>query len=146
MARPKITVVGAGNVGGTVAQRLAEKNCYDVVLVDVVEGIPQGKALDLVQAGPICGYESKVVGTNGYEETGGSSLAVITSGVPRKPGMSRDELLATNAKRVSGVVRELTKRWADVMVVLVTNPLDALILCAHQVGGFRNQRVFGQSG
>lgn len=146
MERPKITVVGAGNVGGTVAQRLAEKNCYDVVLVDVLEGIPQGKALDLVQAGPICGYESKVVGTNGYEETAGSAVAVITSGVPRKPGMSRDELLATNAKIVSGVVRELTKRSPDVILVLVTNPLDAMTYVAHKVSGFPKQRVVGMAG
>src|SRR5574340_212370 len=107
MGRPKITVVGAGNVGGTVAQRLAEKNAYDVVLVDIVPGIPQGKALDITQAGTVCGYSTRVVGTNGYEETAGSSIAVITSGIPRKPGMSRDELLATNAKIVQTVVREL---------------------------------------
>ena len=101
MGRPKITVVGAGNVGGTTAQRLAEKDAYDVVLVDIVEGVPQGKALDISQAGPVCGYSSRIVGTNGYAETAGSSVAVITSGIPRKPGMSRDELLATNANIVN---------------------------------------------
>src|SRR5438093_8648605 len=146
MARPKITVVGAGNVGGTVAQRLAEKNCYDVVLVDVVEGIPQGKALDLVQAGPICGYESKVVGTNGYEETGGSSIAVITSGIPRKPGMSRDELLATNAKIVQSVVKELVSRSPGCILILVTNPLDAMVHVARKVSGLPKSKVLGMAG
>src|SRR6266545_4322869 len=106
MGRLKVSVVGAGNVGGTAAQRLAEKNVYDVVLVDIAPGLPQGKALDMLQAGPVCGYDSRVVGTNGYDETAGSSVAIITSGIPRKPGMSRDELLATNAKIVTGVVKE----------------------------------------
>ena len=110
MGRPKITVVGAGNVGGTTAQRLAEMDVYDVVLVDIIEGVPQGKALDIAQAGPVCGYSSQVIGTNGYAETAGSSVAVITSGIPRKPGMSRDELLATNAKIVKSVVTELVAR------------------------------------
>ena len=110
MGRPKITVVGAGNVGGTTAQRLAGSDAYDVVLVDIVEGVPQGKALDISQAGPVCGYSTRVVGTNGYEETAGSSVAVITSGIPRKPGMSRDELLTTNAKIVKSVVNELVSR------------------------------------
>ena len=105
MARPKVTVVGAGNVGGTAAQRLAEKDCYDVVLVDIVPGIPQGKALDLTQAGPVCGYSTRVVGTNGYEETAGSALAVITSGIPRKPGMTRDDLFNTNASIVANIAK-----------------------------------------
>jgi len=146
MARPKITVVGAGNVGATVAQRLAEMDRYDVVLVDILEGIPQGKALDLTQAGPICGYSGRIVGTNGYDETAGSAVAVITSGVPRKPGMSRDELLATNAKIVSGVVRELTTRSPNVILVLVTNPLDAMTYVAHKISGFPKQRVVGMAG
>lgn len=146
MARMKVTVVGAGNVGGSAAQRLAEKDRYDVVLVDVVPGLPQGKALDLMQAGPVCGYDSRVVGTNGYEETAGSALAVITSGVPRKPGMSRDELLATNAKIVSGVVTELVKRSPDIILVLVTNPLDAMTYVAHKVSGLPKQRVMGMAG
>src|SRR5574340_1158432 len=131
MGRPKITVVGAGNVGGTVAQRLAEKNAYDVVLVDIVPGIPQGKALDITQAGPVCGYSTRVVGTNGYEETAGSSIAVITSGIPRKPGMSRDELLATNAKIVQTVGREVGARSPSVTLILVTNPVDAMVLGGH---------------
>ena len=146
MGRAKITVVGAGNVGGTVAQRLVEKNCYDVVLVDILEGIPQGKALDLTQAGPICGYDSRVVGAHGYEESGGSSLVVITSGVPRKPGMSRDELLATNARIVQGVVREVAARSPEAILLVVTNPLDAMAHVAHRVSGFPKARVLGMAG
>lgn len=146
MGRPKITVVGAGNVGGTVAQRLAEKNAYDVVLVDIVPGIPQGKALDITQAGPVCGYSSRVVGTNGYDETAGSSIAVITSGMPRKPGMSRDELLATNAKIVKTVVRELVSRSPNIILILVTNPLDAMVHVARQVSGLPKSRVLGMAG
>ena len=146
MGRPKITVVGAGNVGGTVAQRLAEKNAYDVVLVDIVPGIPQGKALDITQAGPVCGYSTRVVGTNGYDETAGSSIAVITSGMPRKPGMSRDELLATNAKIVKTVVRELVSRSPNIVLILVTNPLDAMVHVARQVSGLPKSRVLGMAG
>ena len=146
MARAKITVVGAGNVGGTVAQRLVEKNCYDVVLVDILEGIPQGKALDLTQAGPICGYDSRVVGANGYEETGGSSLVVITSGVPRKPRMSRDELLQTNARIVQSVVREVVARSPESILLMVTNPLDVMTYVAHRVSGFPKARVLGMAG
>ena len=146
MGRPKITVVGAGNVGGTVAQRLAEKNAYDVVLVDIVPGIPQGKALDITQAGPVCGYSTRVVGSNGYDETAGSSIAVITSGMPRKPGMSRDELLATNAKIVKTVVRELVSRSPNIILILVTNPLDAMVHVARQVSGLPKSRVLGMAG
>ena len=146
MARLKVTVVGAGNVGGTAAQRLAEKNSYDVVLVDIAPGLPQGKALDMTQAGPVCGYDTRVAGTNGYDETAGSAVAVITSGIPRKPGMSRDELLATNAKIVTGVVKELVKRSPDIILVLVTNPLDAMTYVAHKVSGLPKQRVLGMAG
>lgn len=146
MGRPKITVVGAGNVGGTTAQRLAEKDRYDVVLVDIVEGVPQGKALDIMQAGPVCGYSSRVVGTNGYEETAGSSVAVITSGIPRKPGMSRDELLATNAKIVKSVVTELVSRSPEVILILVTNPLDAMVHVARRVSGLPKSRILGMAG
>ncbi|MCA1958252.1 MAG: malate dehydrogenase, partial [Nitrospira sp.] len=135
MKRAKVTVVGAGNVGGTTAQRLAEKDTYDVVLVDIAEGIPQGKALDISQAGPICGYSTRVIGTNGYTETTGSAIAVITSGMPRKPGMSRDELLATNAKIVKSVVSELVSRSPDIILILVTNPLDAMVHVARRVSG-----------
>jgi len=146
MSRPKVTVVGAGNVGGTVAQRLVETNCYDVVLVDIIEGVPQGKALDLAQAGPICGYDCSVVGTNGYGETDQSSVVVITSGVPRKPGMSRDELLATNTNIVKGVVREVARRSPDAVLLLVANPLDAMAHVAYRVSGFPKQRVVGMAG
>ena len=146
MGRLKVTVVGAGNVGGTAAQRLAEKNAYDVVLVDIAPGLPQGKALDMTQAGPVCGYDSRVVGSNGYEETAGSAVAIITSGIPRKPGMSRDELLATNAKIVTGVVKELVKRSPEIILVLVTNPLDAMTYVAHKVSGLPKQRVMGMAG
>lgn len=146
MTRPKITVVGAGNVGGTTAQRLAEKNLYEVVLVDINEGIAQGKALDLSQAGPVCGYSTQVVGTNGYAETAGSSIAVITSGIPRKPGMSRDELLATNAKIVKSVVTELVSRSPNIILILVTNPLDAMVHVALRVSGLPKSRIIGMAG
>ncbi len=146
MARTKVTVVGAGNVGGSVAQRLAEKNSYEVVLVDILDGVPQGKALDITQAGPVCGYNSRVVGSNGYEETAGSSIAVVTSGIARKPGMSRDELLATNAKIVRSVVGELVSRSPDVILILVTNPLDAMVHVARKVSGLPRTRVIGMAG
>ncbi|MBX3303763.1 MAG: malate dehydrogenase [Nitrospira sp.] len=146
MTRPKITVVGAGNVGGMTAQRLAEKDLYDVVLVDIAKGVPQGKALDISQAGPVCGYNSRVVGTNGYEETAGSSIAVITSGMPRKPGMSRDELVATNAKVVKAVVTELVSRSPEIILILVTNPLDAMVHVARTVSGLPKSRIIGMAG
>ena len=146
MGRPKITVVGAGNVGGTTAQRLAEKDEYEVVLVDIVKGVSQGKALDITQAGPVCGYSTRVVGTNGYDETAGSSVAVITSGIPRKPGMSRDELLTTNAKIVQSVVSELVSRSPNVILILVTNPLDAMVHVARRVSGLPKSRVMGMAG
>ena len=146
MGRPKITVVGAGNVGGTTAQRLAEKDEYEVVLVDIVEGVPQGKALDITQAGPVCGYGTRVVGTNGYDETAGSAVAVITSGIPRKLGMSRDELLTTNAKIVKSVVSELVSRSPNIILILVTNPLDAMVHVARRVSGLPKARVLGMAG
>ena len=146
MGRPKITVVGAGNVGGTTAQRLAERNAYDVVLVDIVEGVPQGKALDILQAGPVCGYSTNVVGTNDYTETAGSAVAVITSGIPRKPGMSRDELLATNANIVKSVVSELVSRSPEIILILVTNPLDAMVHVARKISGLSKSRIIGMAG
>lgn len=146
MGRPKITVVGAGNVGGTVAQRLAELNCYDLVLVDIVPGIPQGKALDLEQAGPINGYDTRVVGSNSYAVTEGSALVVITSGVPRKPGMSRDELLSTNGGIVQNVVREVVSRSPDAVLILVTNPLDVMVHVALKTSRFPKSRVLGMAG
>ncbi len=146
MGRLKITVVGAGNVGGTTAQRLAEKDTYDVVLVDIVEGVPQGKALDITQAGPVCGYSTRVIGTNSYAETAGSSIAVITSGIPRKPGMSRDELLVTNAKIVKSVVSELVAKSPNIILILVTNPLDAMVHVARRVSGLPKSRILGMAG
>ena len=146
MGRSKITVVGAGNVGATVAQRLAEKDYYNVVLVDIVDGVPQGKTLDLSQAGPICGYDSRLQGSTTFDGTDGSSIVVITSGVPRKPGMSRDELLATNAKIIQGVVKEATKRSPEAILIMVTNPLDAMAHVAHRVSGFPKERVLGMAG
>ncbi|HRI39872.1 MAG TPA: malate dehydrogenase, partial [Nitrospira sp.] len=146
MTRPKITVVGAGNVGGTTAQRLAEKNLYDVVLVDIAQGVPQGKALDISQAGPVYGYSTQVVGTNGYAETAGSEIAVITSGMARKPGMSRDELLATNAKIVKSVVTELVSRSPNIILILVTNPLDAMVHVARAVSGLPKSKIIGMAG
>ncbi len=144
--RRKITVVGAGNVGATTAQRLAERDYADVVLVDIVEGMPQGKALDLNQAGPVVGYEPKVVGTNGYDETSGSDIVVITSGLPRKPGMSRDDLLAANQEIVAGVTREVADRSPDSIIICVTNPLDAMCHVTLDVSGFPRQRVVGMAG
>jgi malate dehydrogenase len=144
--RRKITVVGAGNVGATTAQRLAERDYADVVLVDIVEGMPQGKALDLNQAGPVVGFEPKVTGTNGYEETSGSDIVVITSGLPRKPGMSRDDLLAANREIVSGVTGEVADRSPDSIVICVTNPLDAMCHVALDTSEFPRQRVVGMAG
>jgi len=144
--RRKITVVGAGNVGATTAQRLAERDYADVVLVDIVEGMPQGKALDLNQAGPVVGYEPNIVGTNGYEETSGSDIVVITSGLPRKPGMSRDDLLAANRDIVGAVTREVSERSPDSIIICVTNPLDAMCHVTLDVSGFPRQRVVGMAG
>jgi malate dehydrogenase len=146
MPRYKVTVVGAGNVGATTAQRLAERDYCDVVLVDIVEGMPQGKALDLAEAGPVYGYDTRLTGTNGYAETAGSDIVVITSGIARKPGMSRDDLLATNA----GIVREVTEKIKAgspaAILVVVSNPLDAMVTLAHHVSGFPKQRVVGMAG
>jgi malate dehydrogenase len=144
--RRKITVVGAGNVGATCAQRLIERDYADVVLVDIVEGMPQGKALDLNQSGPVVGYEPNLVGTNGYEETAGSEIVVITSGFPRQPGMSRDDLLAKNKEIVSDVSRQVAERCPDAIVIVVTNPLDAMCHVAADTTGFPRQRVVGMAG
>ena len=146
MKRPKITVVGAGNVGATLGQRLAERGYADVVLVDVVDGLPQGKALDLLEAGPVVGYDSRVVGTTGYEETAGSAICVITSGIPRKPGMSRDDLVKTNQKIVTEVTERLVERSPDCILIVVSNPLDAMAQLAHHVSKFPRTRVIGMAG
>jgi malate dehydrogenase len=146
MARPKITVVGAGNVGASVAQYAVEKELGDVVLVDVVDGIPQGKALDLAQAGPIHRYDAHLVGTNTYDETGDSDVVVITAGLARKPGMTRDDLLFKNAEIVGSVVEQITARSKNAILVLVTNPLDAMVQLAWKKSGFPHQRVVGMAG
>jgi malate dehydrogenase len=146
MSRTKITVVGAGNVGATTAQRLAERDYADVVLVDIVEGLPQGKALDLNQSAPVIGYEPTVVGTNGYDETAGSSICVITSGRARTPGMSRDDLLRTNQAIVADVTRNLVERSPESILIVVTNPLDAMCQVASAEAGFPRERVIGMAG
>ena len=146
MARNKITVVGAGNVGATAAQLCLEKSLGDVVLVDIVEGVPQGKALDLMEMAPIEGYDCLVTGVNGYDETAGSDVVVITAGVPRKPGMSRDDLLKTNYNIVKSVTEQLAKRSPDCILIVVSNPLDAMVQTAFRVSGFPKNRVVGMAG
>ncbi len=144
--RHRITVIGAGNVGATLAQRLAERDYADIVLVDIIEGLPQGKALDILEAGPVVGYDSQVTGTNGYAETTGSDIVVITSGVARKPGMSRDDLVMTNAGIVAGVVRQAAAASPDAILIVVSNPLDAMAQVALAVSGFPRERVIGMAG
>ena len=144
--RSKVTIVGAGNVGATAAQRIFDRGHADVVLVDIVEGLPQGKALDMLESGPVVGSDANVVGANGYDETAGSDVVVITSGIARKPGMSRDDLLLTNMKIVTSVVEEVVERSPDCVLMLVTNPLDAMAQRAFQVSGFPKNRVVGQAG
>jgi malate dehydrogenase len=146
VSRKKVTVVGAGHVGATCAQRLAERDYADVVLVDIVDGLPQGKALDMNQAGPVVGYEPTITGTNGYEETAGSDICVITSGLPRKPGMSRDDLLAKNKAIVGDVTKQLAERSPDAIIIVVTNPLDAMCHVAVDVSEFPRARVMGMAG
>jgi malate dehydrogenase len=144
--RPKITVVGAGNVGASVAQYAVEKELGDVVLVDVIEGIPQGKALDLAQAGPVHGYDSSLIGANGYDDTADSDIVVITAGLARKPGMTRDDLLFKNAEIVGSVVDQVAARSRNAILVLVTNPLDAMVQLAWRRSGFPPARVVGMAG
>ena len=144
--RFKVTVVGAGNVGATTAQRIFDMGYADVVLVDIVEGLPQGKALDMLEAGPVIGSDASIVGTNSYEETADSDVVVVTSGVARRPGMSRDDLLLTNMRIVSDVVGEVAERSPNCILLVVTNPLDAMAQRAHQVSGFPKKRVVGMAG
>jgi malate dehydrogenase len=144
--RRKITVVGAGNVGATAAQEVARRDYADVVLVDIVEGLPQGKALDMNQAGPVLGYEASITGANGYEETAGSDVVIVTSGRPRSPGMSRDDLVTTNQAIVKSVTEEAVKHSPDAILVVVTNPLDAMCHVAKDVSGFPKGRVVGMAG
>jgi malate dehydrogenase len=144
--RPKVTVVGAGNVGATTAQYIVERELADVVLTDVVDGLPQGKALDLLQAGPLHGYDCRITGANDYEPTAGSDIVVITAGLARKPGMSRDDLLLKNAEIVGGVVTETARRSPTAILIVVTNPLDAMAQLALRRSGFPKQRVIGMAG
>ena len=145
-ARKKVTVIGAGNVGATTAQRLAERGYADVVLIDVVEGLAEGKALDMQEANPILGLDTQIVGGTSYEPTAGSDVVVITSGVARKPGMSRDDLLLTNQKIVQSVVEQSVRYSPDSVLVILTNPLDPMAQLAHKVSGFPKARVVGQAG
>jgi malate dehydrogenase len=144
--RSKVTVVGAGNVGATLGQRVAERDYADVVLVDVVPNMPMGKALDILEAGPVLGYDSLVIGANGYAETTGSDVVVITSGIARKPGMSRDDLIRTNQGIVTQVTQEVVKRSPNAILICVTNPLDAMVQLAYKVSGLPKQRVLGMAG
>jgi malate dehydrogenase len=146
MGRPKITVVGAGNVGATCAHWAAAREVADVVLVDVVEGMPQGKALDLMQARPIYGFNVNLVGANDYEATKGSQLVIITAGIPRKPGMSREDLINTNKNIVASVTAEVAKRSPNAFIIMVANPLDAMSYVALKVSGFPSKRVMGMAG
>ena len=141
-----MTVVGAGNVGATCAQVLATRDYADVVVVDIVENLPQGKALDINQMGAVLGYEPYVVGANGYEETAGSDVVVVTAGVPRKPGMSRDDLVTTNEKIVGSVTEQVVSHSPDAILIVVSNPLDAMCHVAKHVSGWPKERVFGMAG
>lgn len=143
----KITVVGAGNVGATTAQRLAEKElARKVVMVDVVDGVPQGKGLDQWESAPIEGFDTRVIGTNGYDETSGSDIVVVTAGIARKPGMSRDDLLNTNAGIVKQVSEHIKRSSPNAIIVMVSNPLDAMSYVAMKVTGFPRERVLGMAG
>ena len=144
--RKKVTVVGAGNVGATTAQRLFERGYMDVVLVDVVEDMPQGKALDIAESGPVLGIDASIIGSNGYDATAGSDVVVVTAGIARKPGMSRDDLLFTNMKIVGSVVQEIVTRSPDTILIVVSNPLDAMVQHAYGVAGFPKNRVVGMAG
>jgi malate dehydrogenase len=144
--RRKVTVIGSGNVGATVAQRLADKQLADVVLVDILEGIPQGKALDMLEAGPIEGYDVRVTGSNQYSETANSDMIVMTAGLARQPGMSRDDLLKKNYEIVKGVIGEAAKLSPKAFIIMVTNPLDAMVQTAFKVSGFPKNRVLGMAG
>src|SRR3954469_19912436 len=144
--RRKVTVVGAGNVGATCAQVLAQRDYADVVLVDIKEGLPQGKALDINQMGAVLGYEPNVTGSNDYDGTAGSDVVVITAGLPRSPGMSRDDLVTTNEKIVREVTERVVDKSPDAVLIVVSNPLDAMCHVAKSVSGFPKERVIGQAG
>jgi len=144
--RKKVTVVGAGMVGGTTAHRLADRELCDVVLTDIIEGLPQGKGLDLAESAPIEGYDSRILGTNDYKDTANSDIVVITAGLPRKPGMSRDDLLKTNYNIVKEVTEQVAKYSPNSILIVVSNPLDAMTQTAYKVSGFSKNRVIGMAG
>jgi malate dehydrogenase len=146
MARNKIALIGAGQIGGTLAHLIGLKQLGDVVMFDIAEGVPQGKSLDLAQAGPVHGFDSSLVGTNGYDETAGSDVVVITAGMARKPGMTRDDLLFKNAEIVGSVVEQVASRSRNAILILVTNPLDAMVQLAWKKSGFPPERVIGMAG
>jgi malate dehydrogenase len=146
MGRKKISVIGAGFVGATAAQWAAEKELGDVVLIDIIEGMPQGKALDLFQASPVEGFDAKVTGSNSFEETRDSNVVIVTSGVPRKPGMSREDLLETNKKIIESVVAQVINKSPNTVLILVTNPLDTMTYLAYKKSGFPKNRVIGMAG
>ena len=144
--RKKITVVGAGNVGATTAQRLVERGYADIVILDIIEGLPQGKGLDLLEAGPVIGYDSRIFGTNDYADTADSDICIITAGIARKPGMSRDDLLFTNMKIVGDVSKNLVQHSPKCILIVVSNPLDAMAHLAYKLSGFPRERVIGMAG
>src|SRR5881296_2479374 len=146
MARKKVSIVGAGNVGATAGQRILDKKLADVVLIDIIEGVPQGKALDLAESAPIEGYDCSVTGTNNYKDTANSDVVVITAGIPRKPGMSRDDLLKTNYGIVKGVTEQVVKNSPNSVIIVVSNPLDAMVQTAFRVSGLPKNRVIGMAG
>jgi malate dehydrogenase len=146
MGRPKITIVGAGNVGATAAHWAAAKELGDIVLVDIIEGVPQGKGLDLYEAAPVEGFDSRVIGTNDYDDTKGSDVVVVTAGIARKPGMSRDDLISTNAGIVGSVTDEIVKRSPDCILIIVSNPLDVMVTKAHMQCNFPRERIMGMAG
>ena len=144
--RKKVTVIGAGNVGATLAHRIVDKQLADVALIDILEGVPQGKGLDLLEAGPIEGYDVKIKGTNDYKDTANSDIVVMTAGFPRKPGMSRDDLLHTNFKIMSDVVAKVVAQSPESILIIVSNPLDAMAQAAYRQAGFNRERVIGMAG
>ncbi len=146
MGRPKITIVGAGNVGATAAHWAAAKELGDIILIDIIEGVPQGKALDLYESGPVEGFDSRVIGTNDYKDTEVSDIVVITAGIARKPGMSRDDLINTNAKIVGEVTDQVTKASPDCILIAVSNPLDVMVTVAHRRSKFPRDRIMGLAG
>src|SRR6184192_3063896 len=146
MARRRVSIVGAGNVDATAGQRIVDKELADVVLIDIIEGVPQGKALDLAESAPIEGYDCRLTGTNNYQDTANSDIVVITAGVPRKPGMSRDDLLKTNYGIVKDVTEQVVKNSPNSIIIVVSNPLDAMVQTAFRISKFPKQRVIGMAG